>query len=122
MSGTRRNQEGPRGSGRSALRAGLVLLSSVSALACGPGPVTFQFRPDEGANYHLREAQEVRSTTTARGGVGVERAAMAARMEVTRPDSWRWGFVVTIEEMELYDEGVRRTGDDPGLAAFIGRR
>jgi len=98
---------------------GLAVASLVVA-TCSPAPVVFQFQPEEGAVYRIRETEEARATTTARVGIELQRSEAVARIEVRRPDSWRWAFVLTFEEMEIYDRGVRVTGKDPGLVALIG--
>ena len=105
---------------RGLLRSVGVAVASAITIACGPQPVTFEFHPDEGAVYRVRETEEARSTTTARAGIELERSEAVARMEVRRPDSWRWAFVVTFDELESYDAGVRVSGKDARLAGFIG--
>ncbi|MGH2609889.1 MAG: hypothetical protein ACRDHF_12490 [Tepidiformaceae bacterium] len=97
-----------------------VQAASLAVVACGSDPVVFRFAPEEGAVYRIRETEEVQATTTARAGIELERTEAEARMEVTRPDSWRWGFVITIERMTAYDRGVQLTAEHPGLGAFIG--
>jgi hypothetical protein len=66
--------------------------------------------------YRVTEVEEVRETTAARAGVGLERA----RIEVRRPDSWRWAFVMTPQKFEVYDQGVQLGNEHPFVAALVG--
>ena len=74
-----------RGGGRRATV--LVTFAFVASSSCAPDTTVFRFLPEEGAVYRVREVEEVRETTTARAGIGLEREEMEARIEVRRPDS-----------------------------------
>lgn len=95
-------------------------ISVALLLGCAADTAVFRFDPEEGATYRVTETEEVEETTTARAGIAIERSSMEAVVQVQRPDSWRWAFVMTPEQFEMNDRGRRLGGDHPLVAAFVG--